>query len=56
MEKYTPTEVIMRLISFSKSSTTLSEVFTLKNKSLECVNTMVMRMNNPKLMEETRDG
>ena len=56
MKKYTPTEVIMGLVSFSKSSTTSVEVFTIKNKSLECVNTMIMRVHNPKLMEETRDG
>ena len=45
----------MRLISFLKSSTTPVEVFTIKNKSIESVNTMIMGVNSLKLTEETRD-
>ena len=45
----------MGLISFSKSSTTPVEVFTIKNKSIEFVNTMIMRVDSLKLTEETRD-
>ena len=45
----------MRLISFLKSSATSVEVFTIKNKSLESINTMIMRVNSLELTEETRD-
>ena len=45
----------MRLISFLKSFITPIEVFTIKIKSLEWVNTMIIDVNIPELTEETRD-